>query len=490
MNTLYLGWCFNFVEHISKKWMEKSNLISVLRTFSKKEIRDLRKWLQSPIHNQREDVVQLLDYLVEGSRLNKEDLLEKQVVFPWIYPKETYNDAKMRQCIFFLMRCVEEFLVYQSLQADGMQRKITLAREYRHRKLDKAYQKSMKGAHGYQQQEVHRNGFFYRNEYLLQQEQYNYTVGRSRAIPMNLQQLSDTMDISFIADKLRQTCHMLSHQKVYKTDYEIGLIDEVLQHLEKRSDLLAIPAIGIYYYGYKTITEEEVESHFKNLKQLLFEHGRLFPKPEISDIQRVAINYCIRGTNLGFRNYFRELFELYQQGLEFGTLIDNGIFSRYTFSNVVTTGTILREYDWVENFIGQYAPYLEERYRESMVHYSMAKLHFEKGDYDRAMILLRQVEYDDILVNLSAKTMLLKMFYEREEFDALESLLESVRSFMQRKKVIGYHKSNYKNIIRYTRKLLKVNPYNKTALQRLGGEIEAANPLTEREWLLRQLERM
>ncbi|MEO0777604.1 MAG: hypothetical protein AAF146_13645, partial [Bacteroidota bacterium] len=60
----------------------------------------------------------------------------------------------------------------------------------------------------------------------------------------------------------------------------------------------------------------------------------------------------------------------------------------------------------------------------------------------------------------------------------------------QRKKVIGYHKSNYKNIIRYTRKLLKVNPYNKTALQRLGGEIEAANPLTEREWLLRQLERM
>ncbi|MEO0778456.1 MAG: hypothetical protein AAF146_17950 [Bacteroidota bacterium] len=44
----------------------------------------MRKWLQSPIHNQREDVVQLLDYLVEGSRLNKEDLLEKQVVFPWI----------------------------------------------------------------------------------------------------------------------------------------------------------------------------------------------------------------------------------------------------------------------------------------------------------------------------------------------------------------------------------------------------------------------
>ncbi len=467
--------------------MKKSNLILVLRTFSKKEIRDLRKWLQSPIHNQREDVVQLLDYLVDGNRLHKEDLLEKEAVFPWIYSKETYDDAKMRQCIFFLMRCVEEFLVYQSLQADGMQRKITLAREYRHRKLDKAHQKSMKGAHGYQEQELHRNSFFYRNEYLLQQEQYNHTVVRSRAIPMNLQQLSDALDISFIADKLRQSCHMLSHQTVYKTDYEIGLIQEVLGYVEKRTDLLAVPAIGIYYHGYKTITEKEEESHFKNLKALIFQHGRLFPSREISDIHRIAINYCIGRINLGNRSYIRELFEQYQQGLELGTLIDGGIFSRYTFSNLVTNGTFLKEYDWVENFIHEYAPYLEERYRESIVHFSLAKLHYEKGEYDQAMILLRQVEYDDILVNLSAKTMLLKMFYERDEFDALESLLESVRTFMQRKKVIGYHKSNYKNMIRYTKKLLKVNPYNKSALQRLQTEIEEANPLTEREWLLRQL---
>jgi hypothetical protein len=88
---------------------------------------------------------------------------------------------------------------------------------------------------------------------------------------------------------------------------------------------------------------------------------------------------------------------------------------------------------------------------------------------------------------MTAKTMLLKMYYEQDELDALESLLESMRTYMQRKKVIGYHKTNYKNFIRYTKKLLKVNPYNKLLVERLRKEIETTNPLTEQEWLLRQL---
>ena len=43
--------------------MQKSVLTEIVLSLSKKEIRDLNKWLQSPAHNQREDVVNLFDYL-------------------------------------------------------------------------------------------------------------------------------------------------------------------------------------------------------------------------------------------------------------------------------------------------------------------------------------------------------------------------------------------------------------------------------------------
>jgi hypothetical protein len=49
--------------------MQKSNLINIFKTFSKKELRDFKKWLQSPLHNQREDVLKLFNYLSEEANL-------------------------------------------------------------------------------------------------------------------------------------------------------------------------------------------------------------------------------------------------------------------------------------------------------------------------------------------------------------------------------------------------------------------------------------
>jgi hypothetical protein len=53
----------------------------------------------------------------------------------------------------------------------------------------------------------------------------------------------------------------------------------------------------------------------------------------------------------------------------------------------------------------------------------LAKLFFKKRDYDKAMPLLVQIKYDDILHNLSAKLMLAKMYYELDEINTLENLL-------------------------------------------------------------------
>jgi hypothetical protein len=106
------------------------------------------------------------------------------------------------------------------------------------------------------------------------------------------------------------------------------------------------------------------------------------------------------------------------------------------------------------------------------------------------MKLFAQSDYDDILMSLNAKTMLLKMYYELDEINALESLLGSMRTYLQRKKVLGYHKSNYQSIIHFTKKLLKLPPYASDQHAKLKKELTEASPLTERKWLLEQLDRI
>ena len=469
--------------------MEKSLLLLILRSCSKKEFRELRKWLNSPMHNQRTDVTLLFDYLLEDNHLYNDEFLTKEVVYRWVFGKGQFDDAKMRQTMFFTTKCVEDFLIYQELHLDDVRAHTALANVYRKRKLSKLFQKNMRSTQKLQQNQDYRNGDFLHNEYQIRQAEYRYLSGQKRTVPLNLQEMSTALDSTYLADKLRQSCLMLAHQSVFSADYEIGMLEEVLQYVETK-DFLKIPAIAIYYYSYKAITEQDNESYFRHLRNEITENGHLFPKAENRDIFLLAINFCIRRINEGKVEYIRESFELYKRGLEQKILFDEGVLSRHTFTNAATNGAMLKEFEWTENFINEYKHYLEDHYRDNNVHYSLARLHFEKKDYDTSMKLFSQMEYDDIFMNLNAKVMQLKMLYEQDELDVLESLLESLRNYLVRKKVIGYHKANYKNIIRLSKKMLKVNPYSQVQKTKLLKEIEEANPLTERKWLLKQMEKL
>ena len=469
--------------------MENSHLVAIMRTFSAKEVRSVRKWLSSPAHNQRDDVVQLFEYLMAGAHLTEEKFLDKERVFSKIFNGEPFDDAKLRQSMHFLLKAIEEFLIYDELRRDEVRSRMALSSVYRKRKLDKAFQKTINSVETLQEKAPYRDEHYLRNEYLLQLEKYTFQEGKKRTAEMNLQEVSDALDTTFLADKLRQSCLMIAHQAVYKARYNIGLLEEVLQYV-KRPELIKNPAIAIYYNGYMAFTHEGNSDYFQALRQEIQNNLHLFSHSEIRDIFLMAINYCIRKMNVGEATFVREAFELYRSGIEEGILIENGLVSRFTFLNVIRIALRLGEFNWVESFIPDYKQYLAPKFRDTIVHYSKAKLLFEKKDYAAAMELLAHVDYDDVLLTLNARLMLIKIFYETDEYDALDSLLESMRTYIHRKDLTSSYKSNYQNIIRYTKKLVRINPYDGSQKSKLKTEIIAANPLTEKSWLLEHLEKL
>lgn len=466
--------------------MENSQLIFILNSFDKKEIREIRKWLQSPSHNQREDVLDLYEYLTSGNRLLNERQLQKEKVHKKIFPKTPFDDAKLRQTIFFLMKAIEDYLVFKEMKSDEVGERLILARVYRKLNLDKPFRRSIRLATSSHEKFPFRNNHYLDNAYELQLEEFHFRERQQRTAEMNLQELSDSFEINFIAEKLRLSSVMKSHQKVFKVNYEMGLLDKILSYVSE-NQLLHIPAIAIYYYIYQCSLHPEEESYFTQLKKSIQSSIELFPESEKRDIFLHAINYCIGKMNAGEEKYIREAFELYKKGIETNLLIENGILSQYTFLNVTRIGLRLGEFDWTSHFIEHYQKFLEKKHKDNIVDYSLAKLHFERGSYDEAMRLLIYADFNDILLQLNAKTMLIKIYFEKEEEDALESLLDSMRTYIQRKQVMGYHKANYLNIIKFTKKILNLHPYQKEQIQKLRQEIENISPLTEKEWLLAQL---
>ncbi|MEM6967190.1 MAG: hypothetical protein AAF573_20680, partial [Bacteroidota bacterium] len=106
---------------------------------------------------------------------------------------------------------------------------------------------------------------------------------------------------------------------------------------------------------------------------------------------------------------------------------------------------------------------------------------------DQAMKLLQKVEFKDIFHNLNARKMQLRMYYELNELDALESFLDSFERYLKRHKELGYHKEHHLNLIRVVRKMIRIPKFQKSAIQQLREEVRAEDGLIDKRWILAQL---
>lgn len=469
--------------------MQKSMLVEIVRSLNKKEIRELNKWLQSPAHNQRQDVIDLFHYLCKNLT-NSDEYRTKERAWNAVFPGKPFDDAVMRQVMFFLLKSLEAYLVFTDVHEDEVQTQIALARIYRHRKLEKSYRQAhrlgMELLHG----QPLRNPYYLMHRYFLEREEYEHRINITQNDLVNLQELSDALERWFIVEKLLVSNGMIAHHMVYqKANYDPGLIHQVLEYLEQHQNLLEEPGIAVYYYAHRTMTNLEEQRFFDGFEKMVLDGQEAFlTKEEMLYLYRIALNYCTAKVNQGNTDYARRALAFYRQGMEKGILLVNNIITRYNFGNAVAFALRVRDFEWAEQFIERFQHYLDERERNSIVNFNWSRLFFEKGDYNKAQRLLLEFEYDDMLFNIIAKTMLLKIYYEQDEYDAFESLLDSLRIYLQRKEALDpIRKQGYKNMVSLMKKMLNLGPHAKMQRERLVGLVKETQPLMERDWLLRQL---
>lgn len=95
--------------------------------------------------------------------------------------------------------------------------------------------------------------------------------------------------------------------------------------------------------------------------------------------------------------------------------------------------------EWVRGFINEYRNRLEKKYLESSFSFNLARLEYASKHFDFVLELLQQANYRDPLLNLAAKTLLLKTYYDIGAYDTLQSHLDAMRNYIHRKRVLGYH---------------------------------------------------
>lgn len=238
---------------------------------------------------------------------------------------------------------------------------------------------------------------------------------------------------------------------VFALDTKLLFIDEIIA-IARKEEFIEIPPIAIYLKIYETFVFPDEIKYYQELNQLIDKYLSSFPKDEAKEIIEAAINYNIRNLNKGIE-FQKQLLAIYKKSIEQELIFVQGELSPWTFKNIISVSLRLKEVLWTEQFIKDYAPKLNTKYRENSVLFNTALIHYHKKEYDKVIPLLQKVAYEEIFYGLDSKAILISTYFELDEDFALSSLLDSFKNFLTRNKDVSIEKKNaYLNLVKFTKK--------------------------------------
>lgn len=468
--------------------MHNTKLVQIVSTFSQKERKRLEKLFRSPFFNENQQLIALIQYLVANLEKNKKEILEKEIVFAHIYPEEKYNELKMRRLISDAFQLVEQFISQLYTAKNPINQSLNVLKYYQEKNIENIYASQVKQITEEQTKISSQNASYYYTQYeILLTEVVIQTQNMKREGIDALMPTVEQLDIFYIARKLEFYCTLLTQSTVISTSIPVSFWEEISDLTHKKPHLQAIPIIAFYRTLLNLLHYPEDTSYFEETIALLQQHPLLFNPVELQNIYATVRNYCIAKINAGNKDFEYKLWELYDNEIHNEVFLkeEKEIFPA-TFKNMIVLGIRLHKVAEVEAIIQQYQIYLSPVFREDVVNYCQAKVHFYKKEFRPIIKLLNQLQYDDIFFQIDVRKLLIQTYFELKEIEHLQSAMNSLRVYLYRNKTLS--PSHKESNIQFLMTLNKMTGLLSAAKkEKLIAQIRLTPRLAERAWLLEKL---
>lgn len=471
--------------------MHTSKLIALLRQFSAKQQREFRDFLDSPFFNKNEDLIRLFERIMRfGPRfVNKR--LSKEALWEFLYPGETFSSKQLSYLSSDLQSLAEQYLSVAGFLQEPVRPAIHALDTLSEWELGKHFQAVMRQAEKKRELLPYRDSSYYFDRFqMASAANLFFDKGKKRRYDQNLQEAVNNLDQYYLILKLKYSCEILNRRNVVAAEYELSFLPEILQVLAE-NPYPDTPAIDLYHTILLSLMEPENPAHFRRLRSRLLQKADLFPLLELRDMYAYAQNYCARKINTGQMGYLPELFDLYKFGLQQRIFFTEKHLSHSTYKNIMAVALRLGEFPWALEFAESYRDQLAAEFRETAYAYNRANYHFVRGEFRKALRLLQQVEFNDVYYSLDTRAMMLKIYYELNEPEALDSLTISFEAYLKRNKLVSETmRRTYRNLNRFVKKLERLLPGDQKRIQALKSEIAESRAVADKTWLTEKLKEL
>ncbi|MFN8282563.1 MAG: hypothetical protein U0U67_05075 [Chitinophagales bacterium] len=423
--------------------MFESKLIQICLSLNKAEKRNLKKWMSMNVVNENDDIFRFFNFIISRKKIDAKSVT-KLKAHHYLYPKKPFNDLRIRHLVWLTSELVESFIVYYYTENKiGMKEKI-LADFYIHKGLFSYANHTIDDAHAIIEKESLKNAAFYRDIYDLGITYYDINSRNNRTKDFNINDTIHSFTTYTIIEVLKSACIVSTIQRVMEFKDQQYLLPSILELLPN-SAFLQIPIVRIYYNTYLFVSSEN-ETAFESFLKDIKENEVLFSFQDLSNLYRTAISFCIKKSNQNIEYYTQQTFELYLYTIKKGILIEDNELNRFAFTNTVSVGIKLKEFDKVNDFVKKFSTQISKAYRKNTIDFNSAKILYATNQSDKALKILLTNEFKDTLWNVNAKFLVLKILFENRDFDLFAVQFKAFSTYIRRQKNIGYHKDYFTNV--------------------------------------------
>ena len=467
--------------------MKKNNLFSIIASFDKKEEKAFKNWVVNKKDSTTAISIKLLEIILS---ITEQDI-DSTDVFEILFPREIFDDAKLRRYMNLLMEELKHFIAFQSIEQDEVEiekhwlRWLSKKDLYDIRKIyfEKHVRKTL------QKKDIQWIGNIADYEIIYDEYIHRSVSGYTLPNPKTVRTSTEIHENHHIIGILYWLL-LVKYQNIIHNRNESYPLGELLVKSLETNSLYRSEVINLLLLAIRSleldIEDETIDQLSNKLSQLHLQLANDY-KFTLYIVRSYYANK--KHKKEAKENSLKQLFLFEKERNELGYSLQNGKLSYVSFRNMVSLALEMNEIEWAKNYNKNFAKFVRKEQRKNSQDLNKAKILYYEGKLNESLVLFNQLEIDNEQIYLNLKKYITQIYYELNETYALELLIKSVLRNLHRKNNVNSNWTSWMNFYKVANKLLILkNNYNPSLASKLLVEINKEQYLSNKKWLLQKLE--
>ena len=479
--------------------MNNSTLISIVKSFSKEDIKSFDDFVKSPYFNKKSAVVKLWEAIYQKAPAFKEEELKRESLYCEIFPGKDFNYGTMKNIIYELTKLAEKFLELEFYKGDNYfnyyyelggllskgQMKLYASRyDEIEKKLINAYE---------------FDGVNYDQLFNLKWANLNYIFSNiSKDESKNeVYMISKYLIYDFFVKLIKSYVNVKGIELEYNYKDDNSTIYNYLKHVDLEGFIKELKAdsdkdqkiLLVHYKLFRAVSTPEDSSFYFDLKESLQKYEEYFWEDEKRILYsglRIALMYTAFYNDI---NYDGELLDIYKAMLNNNVILNYyGNIELIVFVNYICYASRAGDMDFLSTFLDNYLEKIPEEHRANLNLFGEANLHYIKNEFDKSLEALLKVDEKMIGIKRASKNLEMMIHYERSDYDSFQYTYDTYKHFVSRNKSIPENmKKGMLKTINYINLLFKLSEKpDKIEIEKFYNDVRKDN-IAIKGWLMRKL---